>query len=185
MEQQTGIGVPAAPTAINLQQLLKAMVEKGASDLHITTGTAPQLRIDGALVPLRVNVLTPAETKQICYSVLTDQQKMRFEEDQELDFSFGVRNLGAKDEEIETATCFKGVGCNICGGSGYKGRIAVYEVMPMMEQVKELVLQGASAVEIKAEAIRGGMRTLRMSGISKVCGGVTTFDEVARITAAD
>ena len=69
------------------------MVEKGASDLHITTGSPPQLRIDGVLVPLRVNPLTPAETKTICYSVLTDTQKMRFEEDQELDFSFGVRSL--------------------------------------------------------------------------------------------
>src|SRR5690348_4322974 len=82
-----------APSSVNLQQLLKAMVEKGASDLHLTTGSPPQLRIDGSLVPLRVNALTPVETKQICYSVLTDTQKMRFEEDQELDFSFGVRNL--------------------------------------------------------------------------------------------
>src|SRR5205814_2275115 len=77
----------------NLHQLLKAMVEKGSSDLHITTGSPPQLRIDGALVPLRVAPLTPVDTKQICYSVLTDTQKMRFEEDQELDFSFGVRNM--------------------------------------------------------------------------------------------
>jgi len=83
----------ATATTINLQQLLKAMVEKGASDLHLTTGSPPQLRIDGSLVPLRVHAMTPAETKTICYSVLTDSQKMRFEEDQELDFSFGVRNL--------------------------------------------------------------------------------------------
>jgi twitching motility protein PilT len=80
-------------TTVNLQQLLKAMVEKGASDLHLTTGSPPQLRIDGSLVPLRVHNMSPAETKTICYSVLTDSQKMRFEEDQELDFSFGVRNL--------------------------------------------------------------------------------------------
>jgi type IV pilus assembly protein PilB len=96
-----------------------------------------------------------------------------------------LRTLGAKEEEIDTAQCAKGAGCEKCNGTGYKGRIAVYEVMPMMESVRELVLQGASAVELKAEAIRGGMRTLRMSGIAKVCQGVTTFDEVARITAAD
>jgi twitching motility protein PilT len=83
----------ATATSVNLQQLLKAMVEKGASDLHLTTGSPPQLRIDGSLVPLRVHAMSPAETKTICYSVLTDSQKMRFEEDQELDFSFGVRNL--------------------------------------------------------------------------------------------
>src|SRR5688572_821698 len=83
----------AAPSGVNLQQLLKAMVEKGASDLHLTTGSPPQLRIDGSLVPLRTNSLNPVETKQLCYSVLTDQQKLRFEEDLELDFSFGVRGL--------------------------------------------------------------------------------------------
>src|SRR5688572_9829299 len=83
----------AAPSGVNLQQLLKAMVEKGASDLHLTTGTPPQLRIDGMLNPLRTNPLNPVETKQLCYSVLTDSQKLRFEEDQELDFSFGVRGL--------------------------------------------------------------------------------------------
>jgi type IV pilus assembly protein PilB len=96
-----------------------------------------------------------------------------------------LRTLGAKDEEIDTAKCAKGAGCEKCIGTGYKGRIAVYEVMLMVEALKELVLQGASAVEIKHEAIRQGMRTLRMSGISKVCQGVSTFDEVARITAAD
>jgi len=78
---------------INLHQLLKAMIDKGASDLHVTTGSPPQLRIDGLLVPLRTPPLSPVETKQLCYSVLTDAQKLRFEEDQELDFSFGVKGL--------------------------------------------------------------------------------------------
>ncbi len=77
----------------NLHQLLKAMVEKGASDLHVTTGTPPQLRIDGKLVPLRTPPLSPVETKQLCYSILTDAQKHRFEEDSELDLSFGVKGL--------------------------------------------------------------------------------------------
>ena len=77
----------------NLHQLLKAMIEKGASDLHVTTGTPPQLRIDGALTPLRLPPLTPTDTKQICYSILTDSQKHRFEESNELDLSFGVKGL--------------------------------------------------------------------------------------------
>jgi twitching motility protein PilT len=77
----------------NLHQLLKAMVEKGASDLHITTGSPPQLRIDGELVPLKTAPLTPVETKQICYSILTDAQKHKFEEENELDLSFGVKGL--------------------------------------------------------------------------------------------
>jgi twitching motility protein PilT len=77
----------------NMHQLLKAMIEKGASDLHITTGTAPQLRIDGKLHPLRMPPLSPPETKQLCYSVLTDAQKHRFEELSELDLSFSVQKL--------------------------------------------------------------------------------------------
>jgi len=76
-----------------LHQLLKAMLDKKASDLHITTGSPPQLRIDGDLVPLRTDALTPIDTKQLCYSILTDAQKLRFEEDQELDLSFGVKSL--------------------------------------------------------------------------------------------
>ena len=77
----------------NLHQLLKAMVEKGASDLHITTGSPPQLRLDGKLIPLKTNPLTPVETKQLCYSILTDAQKHKFEEESELDLSFGVKSL--------------------------------------------------------------------------------------------
>ncbi len=77
----------------NLHQLLTAMIEKGASDLHITTGTPPQLRIDGSLVPLKMDPLTPVDTKQLCYSILTEEQKVRFEKNNELDLSFGVKNL--------------------------------------------------------------------------------------------
>ena len=87
------MAVSQAPQAITLQQLLKVMVEKGASDLHITTGSAPQLRIDGELVPFRTPPLGPIDTKQLCYSILTDEQKARLEEEQELDLSFGVKGL--------------------------------------------------------------------------------------------
>ncbi len=77
----------------NLHQLLKAMIEKGGSDLHITTSSPPQLRIDGKLHPLKMPPLAPPETKQLCYSILTDAQKHKFEEHSELDLSFGVRGL--------------------------------------------------------------------------------------------
>ena len=77
----------------NMHQLLKTMIEKNASDLHLTTGTAPQLRIDGKLHPLRMPPLAPQETKQLCYSVLTDAQKHQFEEQSELDLSFSVQKL--------------------------------------------------------------------------------------------
>jgi twitching motility protein PilT len=78
---------------INLHQLLRAVVDKGASDLHVTTGTPPQLRIDGSLLPLKTAPLTPIDTKQLCYSILTEEQKVQFERDNELDLSFGVKGL--------------------------------------------------------------------------------------------
>ncbi len=77
----------------NLHQLLKAMVEKNASDLHVTTGSPPQLRVDGELVPLKMPPLSPVDTKQLCYSILTDAQKHKYEEDNELDLSFGLKGL--------------------------------------------------------------------------------------------
>jgi twitching motility protein PilT len=78
---------------VNLHQLLRAMIEKGASDMHITSGSPPLLRIDGAIVPLKLPPLSPVETKQLCYSVLTEDQKIQFEKNKELDLSFGVKNL--------------------------------------------------------------------------------------------
>ncbi|WP_027714754.1 type IV pilus twitching motility protein PilT [Desulfuromonas sp. TF] len=77
----------------DIHQLLKTMVEQGASDLHITTGTPPQLRIDGKMAPLKLPPLQAMETKQLCYSILTDAQKRKFEEENELDLSFGVKGL--------------------------------------------------------------------------------------------
>jgi twitching motility protein PilT len=78
---------------LNLQALLKTMLDKGASDLHVTAGSPPRLRIDGDLVRLQTDALTPVDTKTLCYSVMNDAQKLRFEEDLEIDFSFGIRNM--------------------------------------------------------------------------------------------
>lgn len=78
---------------ITLHQLLRAVVDKRASDLHVTTGTPPQLRIDGVLLPLKTPPLTPVETKHLCYSVLTEDQKIEFERENEIDLSFGVKGV--------------------------------------------------------------------------------------------
>jgi twitching motility protein PilT len=81
--------------AHTLYDLLNVMIEKGASDLHITTGSPPRLRIDGKLMPIdpHAQPLSPQETKALCYSVLTDAQKHKFEQKNELDFSFGIKGL--------------------------------------------------------------------------------------------
>src|SRR5271156_6031737 len=77
----------------SLHQLLRTMIEKGASDMHITTGTPPLLRIDGSIVPLRLPPLGPVETKALCFTVLTEEQRAAFEKNNELDLSFGVKGL--------------------------------------------------------------------------------------------
>ncbi len=77
----------------NLHQLLKELVDRGGSDLHITTHTPPQIRLDGKLTPMNMPPLNGVDTKQLCYSVLTDAQKHKFEEENELDLSFGVKGL--------------------------------------------------------------------------------------------
>ncbi len=78
---------------ISVHEMLSVMYEKGASDLHITTGIAPTIRVDGRLLPLPAEPLTPQDTKRLCYSILTEAQKQRFEEEWELDLSFGVKGL--------------------------------------------------------------------------------------------
>ena len=96
--------------------------------------------------------------------------------------------LGVQKEEYEQykdITFYKGKGCDICNNTGYKGRLALYEVMPISEPIKELILQGASAIDIKREAIHQGLQTLRRSGISKLLGGVTSLEEVLKTTVRD
>ncbi|MFQ5465350.1 MAG: type IV-A pilus assembly ATPase PilB [Thermodesulfobacteriota bacterium] len=96
-----------------------------------------------------------------------------------------LTDLGLPPGEAKGMTCYTGKGCATCGNTGYKGRIALYEVMPFTESIKDLVLNGASTAELKRAAIMGGMKTLRMSGISKVAEGVTTIEEILRVTMAD
>jgi twitching motility protein PilT len=78
---------------MTIHEMLSIMYEKGASDLHITTGIAPTIRVDGRLLPLPADPLAPQDTKRLCYSILTEAQKQRFEEEWELDLSFGVKGL--------------------------------------------------------------------------------------------
>jgi type IV pilus assembly protein PilB len=94
-------------------------------------------------------------------------------------------DIGVTREEIGTFTCFQGVGCPQCNGTGYRGRIALYEVMPISEELRDLVLNGASASEIKRFAVVLGMKTLRQSAITKLKEGVTTVSEVVRVTMPD
>lgn len=96
-----------------------------------------------------------------------------------------LRELQVPEAMIGKFQPMKGKGCATCSNTGYKGRIAVYEVLIANDGVKEMVLNGASTAEVKAEAIRQGMRTLRQSMVNKLMAGVTTLEEIPRVSAAD
>ncbi|MEK6582874.1 MAG: type IV-A pilus assembly ATPase PilB [Nitrospirota bacterium] len=90
--------------------------------------------------------------------------------------------LGFSEEEAGSVKCFRGKGCPACNNAGYRGRIGLYELMPMKDEIKELTLEGASSDEIKKAAVRLGMRTLRISGLTKIKNGTTSVEEIVRAT---
>ncbi len=91
-------------------------------------------------------------------------------------------DIGFAPEAVGTFKLWKGRGCGVCNGTGYKGRLGLYEVMEISEGIRDLIMVGATAVEIKRKALEEGMLTLRMSGLEKIKNGVTTIEEVLRET---
>jgi type IV pilus assembly protein PilB len=91
-------------------------------------------------------------------------------------------DIGFAPEKVESFKVYKGKGCGACNGTGYKGRIGLYEVMEITEGIRDLVMVGATAIEIKRKALEEGMLTLRESGLEKIKDGVTTIEEVLRET---
>jgi type IV pilus assembly protein PilB len=94
-------------------------------------------------------------------------------------------DAGFSPEDAKAVVSYKGEGCDICNRTGYKGRVALYEVMPVKEEIKELILQGASVFDIKKQAVSSGMKTLRKSGLLKVKAGLTSLEEVVENTFPD
>ncbi len=94
-------------------------------------------------------------------------------------------DAGVSPEEAPSFVCMKGKGCTVCNNTGYKGRVGFYQVMPMLEEIRELILNGANTAEIKRESMRLGIKTMRQSGLTKLKEGVTSFEEVLRVTVSD
>ena len=94
-----------------------------------------------------------------------------------------LENIGFTPQEAKTLTCYRGKGCMACSDTGYRGRTALYEVMLLNEEIQEAILKGASTAELRELARKQGMKTLRESGLEKIREGVTSFDEVARVTS--
>jgi type IV pilus assembly protein PilB len=95
-----------------------------------------------------------------------------------------LKALGIALAEAQKLTFYKGAGCDSCGGTGYRGRQGLYEVMAMTSQLRRMVLKGASTEELREEAVKEGMLTLRSDGMLKVKRGITTLEEVVKETAA-
>ena len=93
-----------------------------------------------------------------------------------------LRDVGFTEEEAASAKIMKGGGCGTCGGTGYKGRVGLYEVMDMTDDLRQMIIDGSTAIELRQKAIKNGMITLRRSGLIKIMSGVTTIEEVLRET---
>jgi type IV pilus assembly protein PilB len=91
-------------------------------------------------------------------------------------------NVGFNERDAKSVRLFKGRGCDRCSNTGYKGRVGLYEVMEINDDIRELILSGASAVELRSKAIENGMISLRASGLQKIRDGLTTIEEVVRET---
>jgi len=152
------------------------------STLH--TNNAPEtvnrmlnMGVEPFLVASATNLIVAQRlARKVCYNCSEEIQTNK-------DALLGVQFT---EEEISAGIkIFHGKGCGICGNTGYKGRVALYEVMPLSKELKELILQGAQTPEIKRQAIADGMQTLRRSGLNKIKEGVTTLEEVVRVTMSD
>ncbi len=164
------IGVKAALTGHLVLSTLHT------NDAPSTVSRLLNMGIEPFLVTASVNlVLAQRLSRKICVDCKIPDEK----------FPEALAKMGMTEEQIRKVTIMKGRGCNTCNNTGYKGRVALYEVMPFTDPLKELVLQGASAAELKTEMIRGGVQSLRMAGIQKIMEGVTTPEEVLRTTVDD
>jgi len=146
------------------------------NDAPATISRLLNMGVEPFLITASVNlVLAQRLARKICVDC---KQNIKYEKKV-------LEDCGFSAEQIATAKLMKGAGCRTCNGSGYKGRVALYEVMRFSDTLKEMVLQGASTAELKLGAIKNGMMTLRMSGIRKISDGVTTPEEVMRVTMGD
>src|SRR5689334_25235106 len=147
---------PAGAPSLNLRVLLEEVIERGASDLHITAGERPMLRIDGDMTRSNIDfVLQPKDTLQLAYSVLTENQKKRFETEDELDFSFGIQNLARF-----RGNCFKQRGCVSLVIRQIPFNVRTFEELGLPGAVATLAEEPASLVLLTSPPGSGQSTTL-------------------------
>jgi type IV pilus assembly protein PilB len=148
------------------------------NDAPATISRLLNMGVEPFLITASVNlVLAQRLARKICNDC---KQQVKYEKQV-------LEDCGFLPEQIANARLMKGGGgaCRTCNGSGYKGRVALYEVMRFTDNLKDMVLQGASTAELKMAAVKNGMSTLRASGIRKILDGVTTPEEIMRVTMSD
>jgi type IV pilus assembly protein PilB len=164
------IGVKAALTGHLVLSTLHT------NDAPSTISRMLNMGIEPFLVASAVNLITAQRLgRRVCAEckVVEDVSKQ------------ALLDAGVSPEEVDDYVCYKGQGCSTCNNTGYKGRVGIYQVMPMFEEIRELVLAGANTAEIKRESMRLGVKTMRQSALSKLKEGVTSFEEVLRSTVSD
>ena len=220
--------------SVSMRDLLVAMAERSASDLHITAGAAPTLRVHGHLVALDYPPLDGEQTKALAYSLINAEQRERFESNHELDFSYGVTGLSryrvnvyrqrgavgvalrsiphqpksfqelGLPAEICSQLIQKHKGLILMTGPTGHGKttsmaamldrinrerdvhiVTVEDPLEYLYQHQKAIVRQRPANELKEIAVKAGMRTLRQTGLRKVANGLTTIDEVLRVTFAD
>ncbi|HMQ10935.1 MAG TPA: type IV-A pilus assembly ATPase PilB [Oligoflexia bacterium] len=147
------------------------------NDAPSTVNRLLNMGIEPFLVASSVNaILAQRLARRICSACSTENP----DEDKK-----AMIDAGIKEEELSDFVPMRGAGCDDCNGTGYRGRVAIYEVMPIGDELKEFILNGAATSEIKKEAMRLGMKSMRQSALTKFKEGVTTVEEVLRVSVAD
>ncbi|MCA1797214.1 MAG: type IV-A pilus assembly ATPase PilB [Geobacteraceae bacterium] len=146
------------------------------NDAPSTINRLLNMGIEPFLVASAVNLVTAQRLGRRLCSECKEQEEISKE---------ALLDVGVAPDEVDDYVCYKGRGCSNCNESGYKGRVGIYQVMPMFDEIREMVLAGANTAEIKRESMRLGVRTMRQSALLKLKEGVTSFSEVLRCTVAD
>ncbi len=164
------IGVKAALTGHLVLSTLHTNDAPGTINRLLNMGIEPFLVASSVIL-----ILAQRLTRRICTNC-KDVDPVAVE---------ALEEAGFRQKNLEELVVYKGKGCDKCTKTGYKGRVALYEVMPIKSKIRELILQGATTEEIKTQAISEKMKTLRMSGLEKILEGVTTIEEVLANTMSD
>jgi type II secretory ATPase GspE/PulE/Tfp pilus assembly ATPase PilB-like protein len=154
------------------------------STLHTNDAPTAVTRLDNmGIEPFLISSTIIMSLAQRLVRKICEKCKEPYEVDSGALSTYGLTKKELEDKD--KLTLYKGKGCAECSDTGYRGRIAVYELMEVTEEVKELINKRSAAYEIKKTARKQGMRTLREAALNKVIGGVTTIDEMLRVTARD